>query len=596
MSIRVLFGSASLNKPGAYSQTQILDSGVNAPALGIVALIGEADEGIPFSQETGLSAVTYGPDEMQAIMDKYGSGELVDAAKLAISPSPQIPGGAQQLLLLKTNQSTSAQLSINQGSSAYGVVKAMKPGVAGNQTSIQISIVANQAIISVSRLDLGVSEVSAPLGNTPVLSIQCTDSVASAAKLSISSSALSTTVTGGTAQSLNIPLASFTSVGQLASFISAQPGYTCTVASNKLSVQPVSILDQVSLVDIHAAAASIKQDAFEVKNFFAGSSLVNFVPSAFSGLPSTLAKSFLSGGSLGGSSAANVQSCIDGLLKAVRVNFIVPLFSQDAESDIPLGHTDPSSNYTISSIHAGVGAHVSQTASITGRKERQAWVGFLGNFLACEEQAAIINSNRVSMALQSPLILSASSGQIRQAQPHMMAVLAAGMHAAAPVGLPITFKTPAISGYWHTDFDPETMGSQAIDANLLFVETTPAGSFRFVLDNSTYANDLDSWIFNRPSVLYAADVAAYTIRLNTEIFVGQRNSDISVQAIINQLVGTFDVLRSAGIIVADNNTNGKGYKDLTVTINGSIVEVGVTLALVEGIEFVLSVIRVQRVG
>jgi len=66
--------------------------------------------------------------------------------------------------------------------------------------------------------------------------------------------------------------------------------------------------------------------------------------------------------------------------------------------------------------------------------------------------------------------------------------------------------------------------------------------------------------------------------------------------VINLLIGVFDSLKSAGIIVGDTNTGGRGYKDLKVRIRGSIVEIDVTLALVEGLEFILNTIRVQRAG
>jgi hypothetical protein len=126
------------------------------------------------------------------------------------------------------------------------------------------------------------------------------------------------------------------------------------------------------------------------------------------------------------------------------------------------------------------------------------------------------------------------------------------------------------------------------------LEKAPGGGFRFVLDNSTYGQVADAWIYNRPSVIYAADVAAYAIRLNTETFVGRRNSDVTTESIKNLLVSVMDGLRSSGIIVPDANTGGKGFKDLVVRLNGSVVNVSVTLVLVEGIEFILSDITVQR--
>jgi hypothetical protein len=598
MAIRVTFAGASLLVPGAYSHTETAESSVASPALGVVALIGEADEGPAFVTETGLSAVSFGPDEFAAIQDKYGSGELVDAARLAITPSndPQIQGGAQELILIKTNSSTKASMVIPQGSSTLGTLKAKRAGEPGNLVSVAISIVSAKAVITLNRLDTGVTELSDPLGGNIVLNIQCTDSTASAATLTITDSTLSTTVTGGasTTANLSVKLSQFANVKALAAFIAAQPGYSASAASAAMGAKSVLQLDHVTALDIKTPA-TVKKDAFEVKDFFSHSGLVDFTPAIKSGLPTVMAKTFLSGGSRGATLQSSIQDGIDALM-ARRVNFIVPLFSRDAADEDP-GYTDSSSNYDIQSIHAAVNAHVQQGSTVKGRKERQAFVGFKDSiYEASAEQSANLSSARTTLCLQNIDVVSASTGLIESKQPHMLAVIAAGMKASAAVGLPNTFKQPNIQGFSHPDFQPSTQAEKAISDNLCFVERSPSGAFRFVLDNSTYSQDADAWIYNRPSVLYAADTAAYAIRLNTEQYVGRRNSDVSEETIKNLLVGVMDTLKTAGIIVADNKTGGRGYKDLKVKIVGSIVTIGVTLSLVEGLEFILSDIKVQRAG
>lgn len=109
MAIIVNFAGASLRKPGAYSRTKIASSGAADAQLGVVALIGEADEG-PAFDTANMEASAYGPDQFADIQNQFGSGELVDMAKLSLAPSvdPQIAGGAQKLYLLKTNVGTKA--------------------------------------------------------------------------------------------------------------------------------------------------------------------------------------------------------------------------------------------------------------------------------------------------------------------------------------------------------------------------------------------------------------------------------------------------------------------------------------------------------
>lgn len=588
MAIIVNFAGASLSKPGSYSSLTVADGTAATPAVGTVALIGESDAGKAFSEETGLSAVSYGPGEIEVIKEKYGSGPLVDAARLALSASsdPQIQGGAQEILLLKTNASVAASLDIS-----VGTLTAKKPGEAGNQISYKCTSSGSQRTITVRMGD--VLEVGT-IGGTAAMTLECTDAVASAATVTISDTHLTTAVTGGTtAQNLSVKLSGFASIEKLCDYINTMPGYTAAPASASQKVKPVSRLDHVSAVSIKTAA-TISQDAAETRDFFANSAMVSFEPSTYVGLPSTSAEAFLSGGAKGGTSPAAILDCFDALLKR-RVNFIVPLFSRDAADDIADGLTDADSTYTIDAVHAATKAHVAEASTVKGRKERQAWVGYKGSWEDTMEKSAALNSARVSLCFQDVLAL-ASDGTTQTMQPHMLAAISAGMHAAAPIGLSTTFKSPNILGFDHSEFHPETQAEKAILANLTFVESAPQGGFRFVLDNSTYASDTNAWIYNRPAVVFAGDFAAFTIRLSTEQYVGRRNSDVSVESIKNLLVTVFDGLRALGVIVGDAKTGGRGYKDLTISLEGSIVRMGVTLSLVENFEFILSDIKVQRAG
>lgn len=593
MALVINFAGASLRKPGAYSRIKVAQGEAAAAQLGVLALVGEAEQGDSFANETSIDAVRFSPDQFADIKAKYGSGPLVDAARLALAPSvdPQIAGGAQFLYLLKTNASTKAQLTLP---TAYGTVRAVKAGAAGNSISATVAVAASQAVITIADAVSGDSVVSSSLGNHPSIQIQVTDGVSTAASLTISATAITVTVTGGTAPSLSIPIGQFSTIQKLVDFIDAQTNYTCTVVDSLDKNLPPSILDRVSAIDVLTTAYSVKKDAYEVRKFFETevSDIVQFIPTVYVGLPTTLAKTFLTTGAKGASTNASIQACVDALAKA-RINFFVPLFSRDASSDITDGLTDASSTYTIDSIHAMAKSHCAQYSTVKGRKERQAWVGYKGTYTVSKEKSAGLGSARVGMTFQDVDVVDSTGASIT-AQPHMLAVIAAAMKCAAVVGLPNTFKLANVNGFSHATFDPETQADDAIDANLAFLEKAPGGGFRFVLDNSTYGQVADAWIYNRPSVIYAADVAAYAIRLNTETFVGRRNSDVSSETIKNLLVSVMDGLRSSGIIVPDANTGGKGFKDLVVRINGSVVNVSVTLALVEGIEFILNDITVQR--
>ena len=64
MSLFVNFDGVSLYELGAYSNTTIAQTAPSEAQLGIVAIIGEADEGPAYAAETqGLAAVTYTPSQ-----------------------------------------------------------------------------------------------------------------------------------------------------------------------------------------------------------------------------------------------------------------------------------------------------------------------------------------------------------------------------------------------------------------------------------------------------------------------------------------------------------------------------------------------------
>jgi hypothetical protein len=303
-------------------------------------------------------------------------------------------------------------------------------------------------------------------------------------------------------------------------------------------------------------------------------------------------KTYLTSGLAGATSQANFQTCQDALM-GQQVDFIVPLFARDATSDITDGLTDGGSAYLIDSIHAAARSHVANQSSVKGRLERQSIVSYKGNYATAKLKQTALAAARVKLHIQD-VSAQDSTGTLVVMQPWAAAVMDAAMKCSAAIGLSNLQKKLQISGFTHADFDPSTMADDALANNICFVMKAPGGGFMFGADNTTYALTQDAWIWNRSAVIYAADFAARTLRLNLQKFIAKRNSDVSPETIKNQLVVTLDALRSAGVIVADTVTSGKGYKDLVVSLTGNQVTFSVTLALVENIEFILGEISVQR--
>ena len=181
----------------------------------------------------------------------------------------------------------------------------------------------------------------------------------------------------------------------------------------------------------------------------------------------------------------------------------------------------------------------------------------------------------------------------------------AGARGGAPIGEPLTFKFMNASGIRHTsqpmstaeediviDFDPDLQTDEAIQAGITFMEAPQTGGFRVVVDNTTYGID-DNFVFNRANVLYAADIVAFNFRNQLEnTFVGKKNTIAvtTISSVASQILGTF---LSQGVTVSTQDAP-QGYKSLTVELRGNTVFVNVIIKLVEGIDFVLSEITIQR--
>lgn len=106
MPISVTFNGATFLKPGARSKTVVEQiAGQPLSTAGIVALVGEAANGAPGATD---GVQEFASTELDALVEKYGSGPLVDCAIAALNPSrdSRIVNGASKLLVWKTNQST----------------------------------------------------------------------------------------------------------------------------------------------------------------------------------------------------------------------------------------------------------------------------------------------------------------------------------------------------------------------------------------------------------------------------------------------------------------------------------------------------------
>jgi hypothetical protein len=347
----------------------------------------------------------------------------------------------------------------------------------------------------------------------------------------------------------------------------------------------------------------LKKDSFEVKDFFAQSNIAGLVDPADKGLPAAIIETLLTGGSKGATKTTDIVAALSKFEK-FHVNSIVPLFSRDATDDIADNLTDAASTYTIDGIHQAVKTHISIMKTTKKRSERQGYLSVKSSYAAAKEKVGNMADARLQMMIQD-IRQSNAQGVIKWFQPWALACLMAGARGGAPIGLPLTFKFLNCSGIRHSsqpmntaeadivvDFDPDTQYDDAIQSGVTFLEAPRTGGFRVIVDNTTYGID-DNWVYNRANVLHAGDIVAYNFRNIMESrYIGVKNNVLAaeVRSTAESVLATY---LSQGITVGTDDAP-QGFKDLSVRIEGSTIFISVTVKLVEGIDFVLVDIVLQR--
>lgn len=427
----------------------------------------------------------------------------------------------------------------------------------------------------------------------------------SSASVGIASKKLTLTQTAGT---IVFDLTAYATLKQLVAAIGLTPGWSATVINSQYAQLSPLVLDSVVSVGAFSASgdqpARLKKDAYEVQQFFVQSQLASLeLPLPLVGLPGALTETPFSGGAKGGTMGTDVVTALDKATK-FHVNSVVPLFSRDATADIADNLTDGTSSYTIAAIQQSVKTHISLMRTTKKRSERQGYLSLKDTYVHCKSVAGNIGDGPEQLVIQDIRQVN-SLGNIIWFQPWALACLIAGSRGGAPVGEPLTFKYLNCSGIRQTaqsmstpeasiviDFDPDLQADDAIQAGITFLEAPQTGGFRVVVDNTTYGVDAN-FVFNRANVLYAADILAYNFRNQLEnIYVGKKNtiSATDVQSTASSILGNF---LAQGITVSTTDAP-QGYKSLSVRIVGNTIFISVIVKIVEGIDFILADITIQR--
>ena len=594
------------SKPGAYSAYSVDNTGsVNPVETNVLFLLGESAKGAPGATE---GVQEFNITNLDSLIEKYGSGPLVDCAVASARPSKlSTISGPSKILVYKTNASVQASATLVKTSDNMFTVKDRAYGLDGNLYTVVVASgsSASQKIISVTKLG-GTTEELGENDAQNILAVQYTGNATTAtltiAGVSRSALTLTTTLAGDQSDgsvNLSITLNGKT-MKQVADAIAASTGYTCTVATASRSSTNAIELDPISALNIKTAKNLLRLQA-EVLDLLNTSDriIATEVTQTLGGVPTNQSK-VLTGGAKGASTNTNFATGLSVSL-GNDYNVVVPCISRDASEDIAdaiLGFTDASSTYTIASVAAATATHLSLRADPKQRKEAQGVVGIRKSTKAAAYTAInTVASENVQAALQDVVFVDAT-GNSRVGHPHVFAALAAGMRCGLPVGEPLTFKFINVLNVGHFldattflesgDFNPGLDFEDAIENGVLFTEKF-ANGHRIVVDNTTYGAD-GSFVYNRGSVVNAAYYVFKTLRNTAEqIFVGKKVSSGAASSIKSVLRNKLIELNAPDVnIITSSSDAPQGFREDTfvVTVVGNTASVSVEVKPCQGLDFV----------
>lgn len=622
MALTRSFAGRRLRKPGAYSRTSVDNSsGSPIESNDTIFIVGESTLGKPGDVE-GITE--FSASQLNNLIEKYGEGPLVDCANAAVKPSrtPDI-SGAGRILVWKTNSSTQASLDVNEVGDATVLfsIKDIYWGAAGNDLSVTIedgTTPATQKAVTINKLG-STAEALGENEGLAALSIQYTgDATTAAIVISGASQAnktLAVTLAGdqtdGSAD-LSISLKSYSMKG-LADFINGQTGYSASLVTTKYAAKSSNELDPLASTSI-LSATSLYRLQYEILELINSSDRVEAVlgSTVVAGLPINVTASFLTGGAQGASINSDFSSGMAQSL-AEDYNVALPAISRDASDDIAEdgnapAFTDASSTYTIDSVLAALDSHLRLRGDVESRKEAQGMAGSRESAKADSYlKAQVLGSELIQLAMQDVQV-SDILGDLSWKQPHVQAAMMAGIRLGTDVGEPLTHKRIAANAVGHYvdyetglvegDFNPGTDYNEAIDAGITFTEKS-GNIHRIVVDNTTYGTD-ESFVFNRGSVMEAAQFVAKDIRgVAEEVFVGKKVSNGAARSIKNVIRNRLIELNAPEVnIITASLEAPQGFVEETfvVEVTGNTARVQVEVCPVQGLDFVLIDFKLKNIS
>lgn len=589
MTQKVLFNGAVLIRAGGATRVDASAyQNLGLGGIGVVGIIGEADGGLPNTAQIFRTP--------QDIVNAYRAGPIADAADLAFRPmnDPRVPGGADQVVVIKTNQSVQSALVLKRTLVAEINLLAKDYGAHTNKISFSQSTSGAGKVVGIKFEDgtRAYQETSPVLGGTAEFTIKY-NGAGSAASATITKTKLTTAVTGAPGDNLDLSFSTYSTLKELINAINVAAGgvYTAVAVTTNPYTFNCTDLDRLAITDIRTSAASAYAQVFRI---------VSWINSNSSWISATRADGLAAEGDLApddtvgyvplASGARGISSNTDwqnafNAMGAQRVNQVVPLASED------LTNLGQGSTATFASIVAAADSHVAFYSSTKGKSERQCFVGMKGTKTAVLAQAGTLQSPHTVLTSQS-IKRPDAVGNMAQFPEWGLAVIMAGGRAGSLLGEPLVYKNIRAYGLSQdASWNPNSDGEDLILGGVTFAFNPPNQGYKFDRVITTYTK-LDNDAYVEESVVQGWKTVSYGLRTQLEnIFTGVRGLPATIQGIVNAADRILSQYRQEGQIVDSilaDGTTLRAYRELQVVLDGDIARLSVIISPVSGINFQLN--------
>lgn len=529
----------------------------------VVAILGTSEGGSPKETMYFDSPVT--------ARRTLRRGDLLKAVEMAFNPSAEA-GSPARVAAVRIEQAVQSSLTLVDDASA-DVIDLKSTDYGAHTNGIKVTVESGTSAgkrVTVQSGEFYFTKDN--LTRTPMTVRYA--GVEASATVEVTASTLTLAAPDDTMSPVELTLANYRTIRELADAINAQPGFSAVAAIPSSPVE--GVLDGLDPTSCLSVDLAIKADLQVIIDWFntAARDLVQATRSTGAiNPPANLIGTYLTGGANG--PAPTNQDWQDGFdaLQATDIQWVVPLNENE-------------------DIWQMADAHV-QFMSGPGKSERRALVGGgivegpLQTGISDAQDAAIaINSDRTALCFP-PLLDREPGGALVPIPAYFLAAKVAGGFAAMNFGSTMTNKVLNVDGIdpvIANVYDSDTL----INSGVLSVRKTQRG---FIV-----AKAISTWLsndnYNRVelSTGVALDYVARTVREALETFVGRKASPITIHEAITAADSVLrDLARpepvGPGVIVGD--ADNPAYRGITAEIEGDILRLWFECSPVIPINFVL---------